>query len=169
MNFPQRQVKTSDPKQAYLKASRYCGYRDRSLQETKRFLEQCAILDSEETEQIIAQLLEEGFIDEKRFAESFARGKFNTRNWGRVKIRENMKQKGLNDTEISAAFAISFDEETYIETLKKELYKKAATISPNTEAPERYRKLLNFALHKGYESDLVRRILPSLINDLNNK
>jgi len=162
MSLSRRRIKTSDPKHAYQLVARYCAFRERSFQEARRILNEYSELSEEENEQVLAMLIEEGFINEQRFAESFVRGKFQSRNWGRIKIREGMKQKGLSDEEINAALLASLDAEKYEETLRVELTKKLASIPTQTNPAERYRKLLHFALRKGYESDLIRKILPEL-------
>ena len=73
---------------ALLRLQRYCAFQDRCHLEVRRKLLDLGIY-GQDLEGIIVQLIEDNFLDEERFARSFARGKFQIKGWGRVRIRRS--------------------------------------------------------------------------------
>jgi len=84
------------PQQALPKAKNYCAYQERCHSEVKDKLYGFG-LNKNETEQIISTLIEENYLNEERFAISFAGGHFRIKNWGRIKIKIALKQKKVSD------------------------------------------------------------------------
>ena len=84
----------SKEKDLFLKLCRYCAYRERAISEVR---EKMTALDINECLQkrLIEQLIAENFINEKRYAESFARGKFRNNRWGRLKISKALLAKQI--------------------------------------------------------------------------
>jgi regulatory protein len=74
-------------------------------------------------DELMATLIEENYLNEERFALAFAGGKFRMKQWGRVKIRYELKQKQVSDYNIKIALK-QIDEEQYLKTLQ-ELAKKS--------------------------------------------
>ena len=70
----------------------YCAYQDRSQMEVEQKLKQLRV-DPEYTDEIFLELLKDGFINEERFAKSYARGKFRIHHWGKIKIRTFKSKK----------------------------------------------------------------------------
>ena len=52
--------------------------------------------DEEVAEEVIVYLIGENFINEERFAKAFAGGKFRIKKWGKIKIKQALKEKGLS-------------------------------------------------------------------------
>ncbi len=77
--------KRLDPKTAKLKAADFCAYQERSQQEVRDKLYTYG-LHEEEVEEVITELIIDGFISEERFAKAYAGGKFRIKGWGRRKI-----------------------------------------------------------------------------------
>ena len=81
--------------EALAKIQRYCAYQDRCHQEVRtRLLDMGVYADW--LEEIIVQLIEENFLNEERFARSFARGKFRIKQWGRNRIRQELKKRNIS-------------------------------------------------------------------------
>ncbi|MBN2616657.1 MAG: RecX family transcriptional regulator [Bacteroidales bacterium] len=136
------------------KARNYCAYQERSLFDVKnKLLEWRA---SEETiEEIIKKLEEENYLDEERYARTFAVGKLRHNKWGRNKIIQAMKQKQIPDLTIQIGLQ-ELDDEEYIHTLK------AVLSSKKVEAKSEYnrlQKLVRYAAQKGFQPELVWRVL----------
>ncbi|MCX6282273.1 MAG: regulatory protein RecX [Bacteroidetes bacterium] len=117
---------------------------------------------------MIIQLREEGFISDERFARAFVRGKWRVNHWGRIKITFELRARKIPESLIREAL-VEIDADTYRETLRELTEKKAKDIrlqkreKNNSGKNLNLRdKLFNFALGKGYESDLVREILDEL-------
>jgi regulatory protein len=67
---------------ALKKLQRYCAYQDRCHQEARRKLLDLGIY-GDDLEEIISELISDNFLNEERFARSFARGKFRIKGWGK--------------------------------------------------------------------------------------
>ena len=59
---------------------------------TKNYLKNFDLTKDEEYK-IIKTLFNEDYLNEKRFAKSYCRGKFNINKWGRVKIEYELRKK----------------------------------------------------------------------------
>tara|TARA_B100000745_G_C20138545_1_gene390293 strand:+ start:1022 stop:1483 length:462 start_codon:yes stop_codon:yes gene_type:complete len=135
-------------KSALNKIINYCNYRDRSTKEIKiKLLDlnySIEIIDS-----AISQAIELGIVDNFRFSKSFSRGKNQKNRWGKIKIAYELKNKGLNDKEITFGLE-SIGEKSYYKILMKsiEVYKRK---SKNFEK----NKLIKHLINKGYETALV--------------
>ena len=103
--------------QAFQKLKQYCAYQERCHQEVKEKLYSFGLY-KQETETVIAQLIEENYLDEERFAIQFAGGKFRMKHWGKKKIEYELKQKQVSGYCIRKALA-QITEEDYHETLDK--------------------------------------------------
>jgi regulatory protein len=136
---------------AYAKAATYCAYQDRCLGEVRAKLESWEVA-APVLGQVLAQLQAENFLDEGRFARSFASGKFRQNQWGRLKIRQALRLKGVAAPLIAQALA-QLDEADYLATLQKlASAKKTATLAARASA---YRSLVA----KGYEPELVAKLI----------
>ena len=77
------------------KIQSFCAYQERCQKEVREKLKSLHT-NSLEAEQIIAELIEENFLNEQRFASAFARGKFRIKKWGRKKIESKLKFKEVS-------------------------------------------------------------------------
>jgi regulatory protein len=75
---------------------RYCAYQERCHSEVRSKLLEIGMRGTE-LEEVIAMLIQEGFLNEERFARLYARSKFRQVQWGRVKIELALKQKQVSD------------------------------------------------------------------------
>ncbi|GAB4395299.1 MAG: regulatory protein RecX [Microscillaceae bacterium] len=151
--------KVYNPSEAYAKAARYCAYQERSQQEVRARLQEYG-WQGQEAEALIARLIEDNFINEERFARTYAGGKFRLKQWGRRKIEQGLRSKGLSEYCVQAGLS-EIAREEYQEALKSLLEKKNTQLA---EEPPllRKQKLLRYALAKGYEQDLIWQILSGL-------
>ena len=132
------------------KVLRYCAYQDRCTHEVRTKLATFDMPDSEK-EEIVKLLVDEGYLDDERYASTFVRSKIHLKKWGVNKIRMALKIKGINDEVISNALS-EIDPEIYKEELIKVL--KAKKIN-ETDPYKRKAKLAQYAIQKGYEPGLV--------------
>ena len=109
------------------KMKKFCAYRDRCHSEVRtKLLEQKVYGDM--LEEVISELIIEGYLSEDRFARSYARGKFRMNQWGKNKIIVGLKAKYIPANMIQTALT-EIDEEDYLNTLQKLLEKKENTLS----------------------------------------
>ena len=139
------------------KVLHYCAYQDRCTQEVRNKLATFDMPDSEK-EKIMQLLVDEGFIDDERYASTFVKSKTHLKKWGVNKIRISLKLKGLSDEIISNALS-EIDPEMYREELMKVL--KAKKIN-ETDPYKRKTKLAQYAIQKGYEPTLVWEAVKNL-------
>ncbi|WP_338769963.1 regulatory protein RecX [Bernardetia sp. ABR2-2B] len=155
------------PKEAFLKLAAFCAYQERCYQEIYVKLKEWKI-DEGDHYAIVTLLEEENFLNEKRFAESYVRGKFEYKKWGKRKIRYGLLQKDISEKMIQDAFNSEIDEQEYFSTLAELLKKKWTDLLEKKEDNfKRIVKATNYALQKGYESGLIREILDNISKEQN--
>ncbi len=155
-----RLKKTIDHAAALERARKLCAVEERCRYDLRKKLFDWGV-NSGNTEKIINQLIDDKFIDERRFARMFAGGKFRNNRWGRIKISCELLRKNIAKNIIEDAVR-SINEQEYIEGLKKELVKKRKSISAQDDWELRG-KLHRFASSKGYENDVINQVLDDLI------
>ena len=109
---------------------------------------------------LILELIEFNFLDEERYARSFARGKFRIKKWGKIKIRTALKKRDVYFKCIDLAM-LEIDDKTYLNTLK-ELLQKKNDILKETNLYKRKMKLISYLVTRGYEYDLIHDALVEL-------
>ena len=139
------------------KVLHYCAYQDRCTQEVRTKLSTFDLPDSEK-EKMLKLLVDEGFIDDERYASTFVKSKTHLKKWGVNKIRMSLKMKGVSDEIIANALS-ELDPEIYREELVKVL--KAKKIN-ETDPYKRKAKLAQYAIQKGYEPTLVWEAVKNL-------
>lgn len=149
-------IKITDPHLALMKMQSWCAYQERCQHDTRNKLFELGLWP-EAVENIIVKLIEDNFLNEERFATAFARGKFTIKKWGRIKIKQELKQKRVGDYCLKKAMQ-QIDETEYMATLKKLIDSKRKLINEKSPIKLKY-KLMNYVLSKGYEKDLVFDIL----------
>ena len=154
MDYSERRTKATalSTETALQKIKNWCAYQERSQQETRRKLFEYA-LPSPQIEQIIATLIEENFLNEERFAIMFASGKFRIKQWGRIKIRLELQKHRISEYCINKALK-NIQQEDYEVVLQKVIDKKRSGIK-GEDRKKKYHTVLNYALSRGFESDLI--------------
>jgi regulatory protein len=150
------QKKYLTKEQALQKLRQYCAYQERSHYEAEQKLWDLGIRRADHGE-IISTLIEEDYLNEERFAKQFAGGKFRMNHWGRKKIYYALKEKKVSDYNIKKAMG-DLDEEAYRKTLEDLAEKKYELLEMETE-PVRKRKIMDYLLQKGFESELISSVL----------
>jgi regulatory protein len=145
--------------QALQKLKHYCGYQERCHSEVKEKLWQLKV-NRKEHDEIIASLIEDDYLNEERFAIQFAGGKYRIKQWGRVKIKYELKQRMVSDYSIKKALK-QIDEKDYIKTLNKLAEKRYASLK-GEQWMVRKKKTIEYLLLRGFESELVNKILDAL-------
>jgi regulatory protein len=138
----------NDDKKIINSISRFCAYRERSVFETKQKLKSLGA-DSSLIEKIISWLIDNQFLNQSRFQESFVRSKVNQKKWGRNKIIFALKQNGSLDNESAKAALENIDADLYFSNLNHILKKKYNELL-NRKSDQINSKLIRFALSKGF-------------------
>ncbi len=141
------------------KMERYCVYQDRCHKEIEAKLREYRLIP-EAREHILLHLLEHNFLNEERFSRSFARGKFRIKKWGKERIVRELKFRDISAYNIKSALK-EIDEEEYIKTLYELVEKKNASVT-ETNPFKRKKKIADYLLYRGFESNLVYEALKTI-------
>lgn len=156
---PNASEKSYTIKEASIKLMQFCAYRDRSQKEVQEKLREMRMIP-EACEQITIQLMREDFLNEERFARSFVRGKFRIKKWGRVKIKQELKQRDISEPLIKIALT-EIDASDYFSTLNELAAKKLPLIKePNPY--KKKQKLISFLHQKGFEFPIILEVIDPL-------
>lgn len=144
--------------EAKQKIEAWCAYRERCHYEVAKKLQSFGV-DQEDSEALIAHLIQERFVDEQRFADAFASGKHRIKKWGRQKIKQHLKAKFVPQRCIEDALK-SIDSEEYLQNLITLVSKKWKE-KPG-DSFEKKQKVFRFLYQKGYETDLIEEALKTV-------
>lgn len=146
--------------QGLQKLQKYCAYQDRCHQEVRSKLLDLGIY-GDDLEEIIVELIEENFLNEERFARSYARGKFRFKSWGRIKITQELKSRKISDYLIRKAME-EIPEEDYRQELYDFLERKLPRVKARNDY-ERKQKLAAYAQRRGFESEYIWPVVKELV------
>lgn len=141
---------------------RFCNYQPRSHQETRNKLYELGC-KTPEVEELIAELIEKGLLNEELYARAIARGRFRLKQWGRVKITQYLKINKVSEYCIKKAMT-EIDPDEYYATLQKLACKKWAELKSEKQVPIRKNKTFRYLLQKGYEGSLITEAIAELAN-----
>lgn len=148
--------------QALQKLKHYCGYQERCHSEVREKLYSLGV-QRKDHDELTATLIEEGYLNEERFAIAFASGKFRVNQWGRVKIKYELKQRQVSDYSIKKALK-QINEEEYLKILEKLAQEKHASLK-SEQYLVRKKKTMDYLLQKGYEPNLLTETINSLVKN----
>lgn len=138
------------------KAAAFCAYQERTQQEVRERLAEWAVY-GDEAEEVIAELIAQNYLNEERFAKAFAGGKFRVKGWGKRKIQQHLKQRGISGYNLTQAMN-EIETDDYRQTLMNLLDKKRQQLRDDNPLVIK-QKLVRFALSRGYETDLIFSVL----------
>lgn len=144
--------KSYSVQEATKKLERYCAYQERCHKEVIEKLRGMRMIP-EAIDQIVAHLIQENFLNEERFAQSFARGKFNIKKWGKNRIVRELQLRDISAFNIKSALK-EINPETYLESLD-ELAQKRLDAIKERNPQKRKKKLADYLLYRGWETHLV--------------
>lgn len=145
---------------AYAYATSYCSTAERCAKELLVKLVKYE-LDDTTTQRLLERLRTEGFLNEERYTRAFVNDAFRFNKWGRLKIRQGLKMKGLPERLINQALN-DLDQSAYEATLVSLLQQKRRQV-PQKKGQPLKEHLYRFAITRGFESNLVLRCLKQLM------
>lgn len=137
-------------KQILNKLESYCAYQERCLYEVEEKLKKEDI-SVHDKEIIINSLIENNYLNERRFAESYITGKIRIKKWGKLKIIAHLQQKRISKEIVEEVFS-KLDKIDYEENIKHLINRKKEELEKkesNTLIIKQ--KLFRFLLSKGYK------------------
>jgi regulatory protein len=112
-------------------------------------------LFGKEAEELISRLIEEGYLNEERFAISYASGKSRNKGWGRIKIRHALEQRGISKYCILKALK-ELDESEYIAGFNRIAAKKWLSLQSEKNIFVKKNKWQQFLLQRGFEQSTIK-------------
>lgn len=151
-------MKPFNEESALLWATSRCATRECCRQDIKKKWREGG-LDDDCCERLLDRLEDEGFIDEDRYARAFVHDKLEYDHWGRLKMAQALRLKGISRRTIDSAFDEVIDEGHYREVLRHILDHKVSTLTFDADDREAtykaVQKLVRFAASRGFEPDLI--------------
>lgn len=144
------------------KLEQYCVYQDRCHKEVEQKLREFNLIP-EAREQILLSLMQDSFLNEERFAKSYARGKFRIKHWGKQRIVRELKLRDISAYNIKTALK-EIDDATYLETIYGITEKRNQLIT-ESNSYKRKQKLIGFLQRKGYEMDLIFKVVNEIVDN----
>ncbi len=142
-------------KAAKVKAGNYCAYQERTQQEVRDKLYLLG-LHRDEVEDVLTDLISEKFVNEERFAKTFASGKFRLKRWGKRKIIYELEQRNISPYCIDKALNEISDNE-YENAIRQLIDKKKSNMSGEEYIVKN--KIARYMINKGFETEQVWSIL----------
>lgn len=144
------------PTEALQKIAAFCAYQERNQKEVEAKLREYG-LDEDEAGEIIIRLSREKLLDEERFAKAYVRGHYRNKKWGRRRILQELKHKGISEYCIKSGMK-EIDGDEYYQNLVDLLEKKDRQEKEKNPRIRR-QKIQVYLTGKGYESDLIKMAL----------
>lgn len=149
-----------DQRQALNKMAALCSRKEYCSSEIQKKLVNYELSEADR-EAVVERLISEKFIDDGRYANYYVRDKFLFNGWGRIKIRYQLRGKGIDSSIIDAALE-QINESDYHEKLAELLHSKKRQIK-NKDQWQTKAALARFAQARGYEPDLIFRSIDQLL------
>lgn len=140
----------------------YCVYQDRCHQEVEQKMRDYLLIP-EAKEEIMLYLMKENYLNEERFTRSYIRGKFYMKSWGRNKIRNHLKFKGISEKLINSCFD-EIEEQDYDVTLQK-IYLSYFAKQKGLKDYQKKSKSVKYLLTRGFEYESIQRIIENMSSD----
>lgn len=112
---------------------------------------------------IIHHLLQHDYLNETRFAQAFARGKFRTKKWGKIRIIRELRLRDISKYNIDLAMK-EIPDNDYITTFEELVEKRFRQLTSEKNLQKKRRKLADYLLYRGWESNLVWEKVRELIS-----
>ena len=152
--------------EAQKKMEYFCAYQERCHLEVTQKLRELKMIP-QAIEVIIGKLIQDNYLNETRFAQSFARGKFRIKKWGKTRIVRELKLRQISSFNIKIALK-EISEEEYLNTLE-EVTEKFWNSNAHRSAILRKKKVVDALRYRGWESHLIFESITNLENNANPK
>ncbi len=142
-------------KETKQKLADYCVYQDRCHQEVEQKMREYVLIP-EAKDEILLYLMQENYLNEERFTRSYIRGKFYMKSWGKNKIRNHLKFKGISSKLIDSCWD-EIDENDYQKTLERVWEKYYATMK-GLKDYQKNMKTTKYLMTRGFEYSEILKL-----------
>ena len=148
--------------EATRKLEHYCAYQERCHQEVVQKLQQMGMIPLA-IDTIVSHLITNNYLNEGRFASAFVSGKFNIKKWGRIRITNELKSKGVSENNIKIALK-QIDEVTYYEVFDELAERKFHSMKEENLFKKR-KKVVDYLRYRGWESHMIFEKINALFSE----
>ena len=145
--------------EAQQKLEHYCAYQERCHQEVVNKLQELGMIPAA-IDAIISSLIQNNYLNEMGFAQSFARGKFRIKKWGKNRILRELKRRNISNYNIKKGME-QISEEDYHTTFL-ELFEKRKKEVARLPIEHQKKKLISYLSYRGWETELIYDALRKL-------
>ena len=148
--------KEKTEEEAFLQLAALCANAEHCQYEMLEKMKRWELSDEAQA-RVMAQLIEQRYVDDRRYARAFVKDKIRYNKWGRRKVQQGLWMKRI-DKEIQDEVLNEIDEKEYLNVLKPLLKQKRKSIKANSDY-ELNQKLVRFAYGRGFTFDIIRQCL----------
>ena len=148
--------KEKTEEEAFLQLAALCANAEHCQYEMLEKMKRWELSDEAQA-RVMARLIEERYVDDRRYARAFVKDKIRYNKWGRRKVQQGLWMKRI-DKEIQDEVLNEIDEKEYLDVLKPLLKQKRKSIKANSDY-ELNQKLVRFAYGRGFTFDIIRQCL----------
>jgi regulatory protein len=155
-----RSATGAPPQSAYQRALGRLARRDHTAAELRRALAARGH-EPDEIEAALERLRRERYLDDRTYAERFARSRLAHHGHGRALVRQGLRQRGVSRADAEAGLVGALgevNERTVVDTLARRYWRTHARVEPSRRLP----RLWAFLLRRGFPAGLVRDRLAAL-------
>ena len=149
---------TEDEKIIIEKIQSYCLYQDRCIKEVKNKLYSFKV-SSQLVENIVENLIDNDYLNEERYTKMFIQGKLRIKKWGRIKLKYELRLKGI-DIKIINEHINQINEEDYIKYFNEFSTNRIKFLKGSTD--QKKRSFINYFTYRGWENDLIYQKLKDI-------
>jgi len=154
-----------DSDQLKKKMARYCAWRERYTGETEQKLIQLGA-SAKQIKELLQWLMDENYLNDLRFANAFAKGKFSNNQWGKYRIIAELKARNIHPDFITQAME-SIEDSEYIDTALRLAQKKWREIK-DVDLFVKKQKTASYIAGKGFETTLAWKIAEQMEKQQND-
>ena len=148
--------KEKTEEEAFLQLAALCANAEHCQYEMLEKMKRWELSDEAQA-RVMARLIEERYVDDRRYARAFVKDKIRYNKWGRRKVQQGLWMKRI-DKDIEDEVLDEIDEKEYLNVLKPLLKQKRKSIKANSDY-ELNQKLVRFAYGRGFTFDIIRQCL----------
>ena len=138
---------------------RYCAYQERCHQEVQTKLRQLGAFRND-SDAVISHLIQNDYLNETRFAQSFARGKFRVKKWGKLRVKRELKARQISEYNIK--LGLKEIPESEYNTAFWALFEKRKEAVKAYPLPVQKKKILSYMMYRGWETQKIYEALREL-------
>lgn len=142
---------TKDEKIIIEKIQSYCLYQDRCVMEVKNKLYSFKV-SSQLVENIVEYLIDNDFLNEERYTKMFIQGKLRIKKWGRIKLKYELRSKGIDIKTINEHIN-QINEEDYMNYFNEFSTSKIKFLKGTKD--QKKRSFINYFTYRGWENNLI--------------